>query len=132
MRRRRIAAGGLLLLLGGMLGLIGLAPGAAAQSDDPCLDNIPEQVPVEDLSDDPTVDGAGGTLPSVLSSAEVADILAEVYARLPDVNGDGFPDLPDDADGNPDFDELDRLLRAGAERRIVKEAGVGLSRVRVR
>lgn len=94
-----------------LLALVGLVPMAGAQSgDDPCLDNIPDQIPIEDLSADPTVEGMGGTLPSSLDPGEVAGILAEVYARLPDVDGDGFPDLPDDAEGNPDFDELDRLL----------------------
>ncbi len=93
----------------------GVAPAAAQDDDDPCLDNIPEQIPIEDLSLDPELDGLGGTLPSVLDDDQVVDILAEVFARLPDVTGpdgvpDGFPDLPDDADGNPDFDELDRLL----------------------
>jgi len=93
-----------------LLGVISLAPSAGAQSDDPCLDKIPEVVPVEDLSADPTVQGSGGALPSVLDADQVSGILAEVYARLPDVDGDGFPDLPDDANGDPDFDELDRLL----------------------
>jgi len=94
---------------------LALSPSAAAQSDDPCLDNIPDQIPLEDLSLDPEVDGFGGTLPSVLDEGQVASVLAEVFARLPDVTGpdgvpDGFPDLPDDAAGEPDFDELDRLL----------------------
>lgn len=110
MMRRRIATGGLLVIATLMIALIGLAPSANAQADDPCLDNIPDQIPIDDLSDDPTVDGSGGTLPSVLSSDEVAEVLAEVFARLPDLDGDGFPNLPDDANGDPDFDELDRLL----------------------
>ncbi|MCP3936801.1 MAG: hypothetical protein GY708_15680 [Actinomycetia bacterium] len=102
-------------LVGGLFGivsllLVGFSPRVAAQTDDPCLDNIPDEVPIEDLSLDPAKDGKGGTLPSVLGSGEVAGILAEVYARLPDADGDGFPDLPDDAEGNPDFDALDRLL----------------------
>ena len=66
-----------------LFALVGLAPLAGAQSgDDPCLDNIPEQIPIEDLSLDPELDGLGGTLPSVLDSDQVAGILAEVYAPI--------------------------------------------------
>jgi hypothetical protein len=90
--------------------LVTVSPAAGAQSDDPCLDQIPDQVPVEDLSLDPELDGLGGSLPSTLGADQVSGILAEVYARVPDVDGDGFPDLPADPDGDPDFDELDRLL----------------------
>ena len=121
MRRRRVAAGGLLVIVTMLLALVGLAPASGAQSDDPCLDNIPDQIPIEDLSDDPTVDGSGGTLPSVLDSGQVAEVLAEVYARLPDLDGDGFPDLPDDANGDPDFDELDRLLGEPGVRDILPD-----------
>lgn len=99
------------LMLGfGLLPVALFGSAAGAQESDPCLDNIPEQIPVEDLSLDPEVDGLGGSLPSTLSADQVAGILAEVYARVPDIDGDGFPDLPDDANGDPDFDVLDRLL----------------------
>jgi hypothetical protein len=104
-----------LIVLGAFVPLV-FASAASAQStgDDPCLDNIPDQTPIEDLSLDPVLDGLGGTLPSVLDPEQAAGILAEVYARLPDTTGpdgvsDGFPDLPLDANGEPDFDEFDRL-----------------------
>jgi hypothetical protein len=81
-------------------------PDSRLTGDDPCLDNIPDQTPIEDLGLDPVLDGLGGTLPSVLDPEQAAGILAEVYARLPDTTGpdgvsDGFPDLPLDANGNP-------------------------------
>ena len=110
-RRRlllRVAAFASLLALAAT-GLAVAAGPAGAQTDDECLDNIPDAIPVEDLSLDPTADGLGGTLPSVLSTDEVAGILAEVYARVPDEDGDGFPDLPV-VDGEVDADVLDRLL----------------------
>ena len=110
MTGRRAPAGGLLAIVVMTFALVGFTPSAGAQSDDPCVENIPDQIPIQDLSDDPTVDGAGGTLPSVLDSDQVAQILAQVYARLPDTDGNGFPNVPDDANGDPDFDELDRLL----------------------
>lgn len=95
--------------------LITTSAGAQTDPDDPCFDNVPDQVPVEDLTLDPELDGLGGTLPSVLDPDQVGGILAEVYARIPDTTGpdgvpDGFPDLPVGADGEPDFDALDRLI----------------------
>lgn len=108
-RNRTLVGGGLVLLLASLM--LVFVPGAGAQSDDdPCLDNIPDQIPIEELSLDPETEGKGGSLPSVLDSDEVAGILADVYARIPDTDGDGFPDLPVDSEGNTDFTALDRLL----------------------
>ena len=92
-------------------------------------DSDGDGVPDEDLTDNPMATGSGGNLPSPLPLETTADVIAILYQLMPDLDADGFPDFPRNADGTPDFAGLnsfigepgDRDLRTGPDDQIDQE-----------
>ncbi len=89
-------------------------------ADDLDGDCIPDDfngdgVPDGDATDFLCPEGKGGTLPTQLSFQEIALVLDYVLVRLPDVTDpdedpDGFPNIPKNPDGTPDWEALDAFL----------------------